>query len=336
MTEWLKASVIIPTYNRCTVLIKVLQRYGAQTISKDRFELVIVDDGGSDDTQSLFINVNLLGSVLKDNDSLKRYVDRIESVRCGDFRIGSASTGDPIFLRYVRIKKSGRSMARNIGVSVAQNPLVIFADDDIFVEPEFVKKHIEVHKPGDMIVVTGKVIHTDNLEDPLSARWKPKDINTSFLATGNASVLKKHIVQAGLFDENYRMYGWEDFDLGIHLEQNGLESIKKKIFGYHFEPPHKAIRPEPIYGKERERGFTAVYLYRNHPLKWVKRFTLVNSWFLDAVFRFLGRENWFLKRDEIVKLKGLLRLIIRYKGYFDGVREGKKQYMHEARMERGR
>jgi len=43
-------------------------------------------------------------------------------------------------------------------------------------------------------------------------------------------VLKKYLFEAGLFDEDYTVYGWEDFDLGIHLEENGLESQKRNIY----------------------------------------------------------------------------------------------------------
>jgi len=36
--------------------------------------------------------------------------------------------------------------------------------------------------------------------------------------------------------------------------------------------------------------------------------------------------NWFLSRKRIRYLKGIVRLIIRYKGYFDGIDEGKKYF----------
>jgi hypothetical protein len=59
----------------------------------------------------------------------------------------------------------------------------------------------------------------------------------------------------------------------------------------------------------------------------------VQNRLLDVLFRCLGRKNWFLKRDSISCLTGFSRLIIRYKGYFDGVREGKREYMCEKNLE---
>ncbi|UCB47046.1 MAG: glycosyltransferase [Spirochaetota bacterium] len=332
MTERLRASIIIPTHNRCDVLSKVLSSYKTQTISNDNFEHIIVDDGSSDDTQFIFNNLQPF-KINKENIAVKQYENRIEGIRSGELEIKPEENGGPIQIKYIKLKKSGRSVARNIGIGLASYPLIIFADDDIFVEPMFIEKHIKEHDFDDMFVIRGTVIHTRSLEHPFSARWKPKDINTSFLATGNASVLKKHLMSAGLFDEHYQIYGWEDFDLGIHLKQNGLSSIKKKIYGYHYDPHIRQLKPDLVYKKEKERGFTAVYFYTSHPLGWVKRFTRVKNGLLDAVFRCLGRKNWFLKRDHISALRGIVRLIIRYKGYFDGVRDGKMQYMHEDNVE---
>jgi glycosyltransferase involved in cell wall biosynthesis len=244
--------------------------------------------------------------------------------------IAPGTKGESPSVKYIEISKSGRSLARNVGIAFSANPLIIFADDDIFVEPGFVAKHLESHQPGDRLVVRGIVIHTRSLDDPFSARWKLKDINSSFLATGNASVLKEYIAGAGGFDENYTIYGWEDFDLGIHLEENGIGSAKRKIYGYHYAPEPVFLAPVDIYEKEKERGLTAAYFYKHHPLRWVRRFTLVENTPLRALFNLLGRKNWFLKKKRVTSFKRLLRLIIRYKGYFDGVEEGRKLYRWEG------
>jgi glycosyltransferase involved in cell wall biosynthesis len=314
----MKASVIIPTHNRRELLKRVLATYRVQDCMRQDFELLIVDDGSTDDTATLFDDFTV-EDVEKEGRIPKKYRERI-------LRLSRKSAGRYVQLRYVRITKSGRSIARNIGITLSRNPLIIFADDDIFVEKAFVRKHIECHTSADRTVVMGRVIHTAHLEDPYSARWKPKDVNTAFLATGNASVLKTYLQDAGLFDEGYSVYGWEDFDLGIHLSERGIVSIRKRIYGYHYDPPSRSIRPKDVYGKERERGISAVYFFKNHPLPWVRRFTLINNHPLKLLVGFLGCRNWFLAKEELSMFRGLLRLLIRYKGYFDGVEEGKRQY----------
>jgi glycosyltransferase involved in cell wall biosynthesis len=326
----MKASVIIPTHNREDILSGVLEYYCRQSAPEDSFEVVVVDDGSTDDTPSLFRGLKDFEGYGGESDRAD-HLGRIISAKKGLYKPSGnvALRPDPghVNLIYIQLKKAGRSVTRNIGILFSSHPLIIFADDDIFVEPGFVEKHIYAHSPEDSLVVMGRVIHTESLENPLSARWKLKDINTAFLATGNASVLKKYLIEAGLFDEDYTVYGWEDFDLGIHLEKIGLKSQKRNICGYHYDPPVKYLEPGAIYKKEKERGFTAVYFYQNHPLHWVERFTLINNRALKALVGLFGHGNWFLSRERISCLRGFFRLIIRYKGYFDGINEGIKQYM---------
>jgi len=318
----MNASVVIPTHNREHLLNRILGCYARQEHGTRDFELVIVDDGSEDETHTLF---EALHDIARDDPgpAATRYERIIEMAKKGYIK-PSRSEGE-VFVRYIKILKSGRSTARNVGIAYAVHPLVIFADDDIFVEPAFIRKHAESHDIDDRIVIMGRVIHTADADNPFAARWKLKDINTAFLATGNASVLKQHLIDAGLFDEWYTVYGWEDFDLGVHLQENGLKSAQKKIFGYHYDPSLKRqeiVKPAAVYEKERERGLSAVYFYKNHPLKWVKRFTLVENRWLKGLAILLGRNNWFLKKDTFPRFSGLFRLIVRYKGYFDGVAQG--------------
>jgi len=321
----MNASVIIPTHNREEILQRVLGYYARQVGAVD-FEIIVVDDGSTDGTRSLF--EGLRKSEIKRKRICEEYGERIRELRKGWYRPDPGenlvlSTAE-LYLTFVHIEKAGRSVARNVGVCFSAYPLIIFADDDIFVEPEFVKKHVESHHFDDRLVVMGRVLHTQDLQNPFSAGWKLKDINTAFLSTGNASVLKKHIIDAGLFDETYTVYGWEDFDLGIHLSELGLDSVKKRINGYHYAPALRSIRPADVYEKEKERGLSAVYFYKTHPLRWVERFTLIHNAPVRGLVKFLGLNNWFLSRNRISLLKGLLLLIIRYKGYFDGIEEGLK------------
>lgn len=326
--EKINASVIIPTHNRAQILKRVLDYYTLQSADRKHFEVIIVDDGSVDETPSIFSALKTLRDLPEKR--LSRYHKRIIDVKSGWY---SASVDEGLFIghesffvKYVNIEKSGRSVARNIGIQLSTFPLIVFADDDIFVESEFIEKHIKNHHRDDKLVVMGKVIHTQDLENPFTAKWKLKDINTAFLSTGNASVLKKYIIEAGMFDENYSGYGWEDFDLGIHLKEMGIKSVKRDIFGYHYNPPEYELNPKLIYSKEKERGQTAVYFYQNHPLKWVRRFTLINNRALKVLFNILGVNNWFLSRKSIKYFRGIIRLIIRYKGYFDGINEGMKEF----------
>ncbi len=43
----MKLSVVIPTHNRPEVLLRTLRALAEQTLERERFEIVVVDDGSS-------------------------------------------------------------------------------------------------------------------------------------------------------------------------------------------------------------------------------------------------------------------------------------------------
>src|SRR5262245_52413493 len=87
----LPISVIIPTYNRATLIVRSLRSVLVAIIPGD--EVIVVDDGSTDDTTQV----------------LEPYRDRI---------------------RYVIAPHRGVGAARNRGVAEARHPLVAFNDSD--------------------------------------------------------------------------------------------------------------------------------------------------------------------------------------------------------------
>ena len=87
-----KVSVIIPTYNRADTVIKTIESVLCQSFGD--FELIVVDDGSTDDTASVVVGLN-------------------------DARI-----------RYVYQENSGVSSARNLGLAKAAGEFVCFLDSD--------------------------------------------------------------------------------------------------------------------------------------------------------------------------------------------------------------
>ena len=85
-------SVVIPTYNRARYVGRAIDSALAQT--HRAYEIIVVDDGSSDDTES----------VLKD-----RYEERI---------------------RYIRQDNAGPSAARNVGIRAAKSEFIAFLDSD--------------------------------------------------------------------------------------------------------------------------------------------------------------------------------------------------------------
>ena len=99
--EPLRISAVIPTYNRGTLVSRAVRSALEQSRPPD--ELIVVDDGSSDDTA----------------ERLEPYRDRI---------------------RYVRQANAGGSAARNRGVADAVHPWVAFLDSDDYWRPRHLER----------------------------------------------------------------------------------------------------------------------------------------------------------------------------------------------------
>ena len=91
-------SIIIPTFNIENCIVECLQSIGAQTLNREKFELIVVDDCSSDDTCA------------KANEFLKN------SDLKSEFRRHSANKGP--------------GMPRNTGIGLAKGNFLLFVDGD--------------------------------------------------------------------------------------------------------------------------------------------------------------------------------------------------------------
>ncbi|NOZ70953.1 MAG: glycosyltransferase [Chloroflexi bacterium] len=98
--EGLRASVIVPAYNAERFLPRCLAALHAQTLPATDYEIVVVDDGSSDNTAQL------------------------------------AKEGG---VRVVRGEHAGAAAARNAGVAAALAPIVVFTDADCEPAPDFLQ-----------------------------------------------------------------------------------------------------------------------------------------------------------------------------------------------------
>lgn len=123
-------SVIVPTYNRAKGLIKAIENLINQTISPDRYEIIVVNDGSTDDTE---IQINRL---------------------CQGFFGGQAKPE----IRYFKIKNGGPAKARNFGVKKSKGKFVFFTDDDCVVPKNWMETIIYgFEKYSDSVGVGGGI-----------------------------------------------------------------------------------------------------------------------------------------------------------------------------------
>ncbi|HHV93739.1 MAG TPA: glycosyltransferase [Firmicutes bacterium] len=291
-----RASVIIPTFNRREILRKALLALAKSTVSFDEFEVVVVDDGSTDGT--------------------KEMIDSLEL---------------PYHLVYERQERKGPASARNLAINLAKGEIMIFIDSDILVVPEFIGAHLAAHKEPNVIAV-GPVVHTDNLDNPYSTPFKLTDISRAFFATGNASVAKRHLLDAGLFDEAFNQYGWEDLELGHRLRKLGLRKVTvPQAVGYHYKERLQVASLPKHRRRERERGRMAVVFVEKDPT-WATRLQVEMVPVMFALDRLLSIGNWpdregtqrLLKTFEDRGWHLLVRILVRlitHHDYMEGMRE---------------
>jgi len=224
-----KASIIMATYNRAQYILESIQSIQAQTF-KD-FECIIIDDGGTDDTQEV------LEAVLK-QDSRFQY-----------------------FIRTQKYKK-GLPGSRNYGLDLAKGDYIIFFDDDDIAHPqnlelcvfELSNKEISFCRYIREVFSGDFVYNFDYSKTYTSFYIDLNDINrilkNELLFNSCAVMWKKECFQHQRFEEDL-MYA-EEWELYSRIISSGVKgiSINKSLF----------------YGRKHPDSNTGEF-YRNDPIR---------------------------------------------------------------------
>lgn len=280
----MQISVIIPTYNRLPILQKCLTALEQQELTDDKiedYEIVVVDDGSSDRT---------LTWLAEHRASLPH-------------------------VRVVRQNHQGAAAARNLGVNNATGDTVVFIDSDLVVTKTFLQSHADALVRGtqklgsDRLFTYGAVINTNNFDEPTSEPYKLTDFSAAYFATGNVAIARKWLEEAGLFDTEFQLYGWEDLELGVRLKKLNLRLIKcPEAVGYHWHPAFNLEQIPRMIEQEIQRGKMGVVFYDKHPtfdVKMMIQMTMLHR-MLWGMLSFGGRLNertlkpvlkWLIDRD---------------------------------------
>ena len=235
----MNVSVVMPTYNRLSRLKKVLMGLEAQTYPHEQFEVVIVSDGSTDGTENYLQDVQT-------SLNLK-----------------------PIFQ-----KNQGPAVARNNGFEQAEGEFVLFIDDDVIPTPSLIAEHMKIHQSyeGDVVALGPMLTPADfdmrpwvkyeqamlmkQYDDMVTGAWEP---TARQFYTGNTSLKRKYLLQAGGFDPNFRRA--EDVELAYRLADMDLRFVfSLQAVGYHYAErsfgswlaiPYAYGRNDVIFTKEK-------------------------------------------------------------------------------------
>lgn len=247
----IELSVILSTYNRSAMLLRCLDALEQQTLARDTYEILVIDDYSPDDTS-------------------QRMAERVQQA------------GGHL-LRYFRQEKNrGPGAARNVGIRNAVGVWLLLLDDDIIVQPDTLAQHLAAHlaQPEKSLAVMGwtrvapdvkitplmryllesgrsPLIDCDSFPDPNNVPFEHFQTNTS--------LARAFLLEHGLFDEDIRYAYSDDTELAYRLHQHGLVLV----FRPEIVVDHYGVLTYQ-YARRRAAlaGRTAIQLHRKHP-EWV-------------------------------------------------------------------
>ena len=184
MSDRYDISVVLSTYNRCPILPFALDSVLQQTPGDVSWEVIVVDNNSSDETQAVVASF-----------------------------IGRGHSN----LHYVFEGRQGVSYARNAGIERARAPIIAFFDDDVCVSPTWVatiKRAFDDHAEADC--VGGSVLPRWELDPPswlTREHWAPLALqdygdqpisvnrnNPLCLLSANFAFRREVFEQIGLFE----------------------------------------------------------------------------------------------------------------------------------------
>lgn len=198
----IKVSVIIPTYNRETLLVKAINSVLGQTYP--HVELVVINDGSVDGTEQL----------------IEKYVHHQNFI-------------------YHYQENSGRSVARNTGIKLSSGEFLMFLDSDDYLEKDAIETLIKLYNQYPQVNIFGggyrlfeeqggrlSELYTIG-QDIINQDIILHQVKSMVLNMGNNIIRKQLIVDAGMFTQGLDYA--EDWELLSKVCLNQKAVITRKL-----------------------------------------------------------------------------------------------------------
>ena len=209
-------SVVIPTFNREKVLKRAIDSVVSQTY--DNWELIIVDNNSTDNTENL-----------------------VHSYKNPNIKLTSIDNDGVI------------GLSRNVGIQNSNGYLIAFLDSDDWWNSTKLESILNKFDDKVDIIYHDCFIVTDSSKRLTNCRILKGDVLSDLIENGNtlvnsSVVVKKQSLQeVGCFSEEKKVVGWEDYHLWLKLAENNCVFNKKKSgLGYCWQGGDNFDSPERI------------------------------------------------------------------------------------------
>jgi glycosyltransferase involved in cell wall biosynthesis len=233
-------SVIIPTYNRKSFLRETLASLAKQTYPFDCFEVIIVDDGSTDGTEAII------------------------------------SETFPFTLRYFWQGNQGDAAARNVGVQQSQADYLVFLDDDILVEPDYLAHLINAHEMHQNRIVVGtcnlvaeeKTPFSESLHTPFDSSQRQTIMELPFrdVFSNNMSLRREAYFKIGMM-QGLDFHGssmWCDLDFSYRAYRQDFE-FRRSTKAVCSHRDHTSHSLDNYKKRMRTAAYRAVVLFQKYP-----------------------------------------------------------------------
>jgi glycosyltransferase involved in cell wall biosynthesis len=247
VTKALQISVVIPTYRRVLLLRRCLDAVLAQRFEPGGFEIIVVDDGHTDDTRAL---------------------------------VAELASRSPVQLHYLRPAQGrGPAVARNCGWRAARAPLVAFTDDDTVPLPDWLAAGEATLRESGVVAACGRVVVPRVHEPPTDHELMTRGLETAEFVTANAFVRRDALEQVMGFDERFLRAWREDSDLQFRLARLGEVRRSEQAVVLH------PVRPERwgVSLRQQHNTFFDALLYKKHPRLYRERIRPEPPWGYYAI-----------------------------------------------------
>lgn len=316
----MKISVIIPTLNHAQSIAERLKPICSQTLDRSKYEILVVDNGSSDNTAEV----------------LSTLCSQIEN------------------LHWIREPRPGRSNARNRGICESSGDLIVFLDDDIEISSDNLERHLFYHVNAKGLIAVISRVKEASAIDPkwaqqyfhvrqnnVSFRAPDDNVQTplgQYFATGNVSILRNTLELIRNSDQRLQFYFdtdpafdyLEDSDMGFRLIKAGVQFVfAQDIRCYHNHPTNL----QSILKRNYRVGYCMERLIRKYPevsanARYLTSSRLVNGMLLIAIAGLfpLAYILYLVWPEPLYKVIGGILLYQTNRGYQQALRDHVKEH----------